>query len=108
MTRNTRRRSVWNAALAAAALPAALAVGTAHVAHAVPDTSPKTAVPIPAFPGAEGFGARATGGRGGAVYHVTTLNDAGPGSFRDAVSRGPRIVVFDVGGYIELKSPVAV
>ncbi len=63
---------------------------------------------FPAFPGAEGFGALAAGGRGGAVYHVTNLNDSGPGSFRDAVSRGPRIVVFDVGGYIDLSSPVSV
>jgi pectate lyase len=60
----------------------------------------------PAFPGAEGFGARATGGRGGGVYPVTNLNDDGPGSFRDAVRVGKRIVVFEVGGYIELKSPV--
>lgn len=61
-----------------------------------------------AFPEAEGFGAYATGGRGGEVYHVTTLNDSGPGSFRDAVSAGNRIVVFDVGGWIELASPVSV
>ena len=63
---------------------------------------------LPAFPGAEGFGALATGGRGGAVYHVTNLGDSGPGSFRDAVSSGHRIVIFDVGGYIELASPVSV
>jgi len=61
-----------------------------------------------AFPGAEGFGAVATGGRGGEVYHVTNLNDGGAGSFRDAVSKGPRIVVFDVAGYIELQSIVQV
>jgi hypothetical protein len=69
--------------------------------------------PIPsgsavAFPGALGFGKNATGGRGNAVYHVTNLNDTGAGSFRDAVSAGNRIVVFDVGGYIVLKSPVSV
>ncbi len=63
---------------------------------------------LPAFPGAEGFAACVTGGRGGEVYHVTHLGDSGPGSFRDAVSRGPRIVVFDVGGYIRLGSPVSV
>jgi hypothetical protein len=63
---------------------------------------------LPAFPGAEGFGALATGGRGGALVHVTTLADKGPGSFRDAVSKGPRIVVFDVAGYIDLASAVHV
>jgi hypothetical protein len=61
-----------------------------------------------AFPGALGFGKKATGGRGYGVYHVTNLNDTGTGSFRDAVSAGNRIVVFDVGGYINLKSPVSV
>ncbi len=60
-----------------------------------------------AFPGAEGFGRLATGGTGGEAVHVTTLADAGPGSFRDAVSRPNRIVVFDVGGIIRLKSNVA-
>jgi pectate lyase len=60
-----------------------------------------------AFPGAEGFGALATGGRGGEIYPVTSLADAGPGSFREAVSRPHRIVVFDVGGVIRLASNVS-
>ena len=63
---------------------------------------------LPAFPGALGFGAYATGGRTGTVYHVTTLADSGAGSFRDAVSQPNRIVVFDVGGYITLSSAVSV
>lgn len=62
----------------------------------------------PAFPGAVGFGANATGGRGGTVYHVTTLADSGAGSFRTGVSSGNRIIVFDVGGYISLQSAVSV
>jgi autotransporter-associated beta strand protein len=62
----------------------------------------------PAFPGAMGFGAYATGGRTGTVYHVTTLANSGAGSFRDAVSQPNRIVVFDVGGYIALSSAVSV
>ncbi|HYQ02854.1 MAG TPA: hypothetical protein VER96_29485 [Polyangiaceae bacterium] len=61
-----------------------------------------------AFPGAQGFGKNATGARAGKVFHVTNLNDSGAGSFRDAVSASGRFVVFDVGGYIGLKTAVSV
>ncbi|MET0029201.1 MAG: hypothetical protein ABW101_16345 [Candidatus Thiodiazotropha sp.] len=56
---------------------------------------------VPAFPGAEGFGAVSVGGRQGRVIKVTNLNSSGPGSLQAAVStEGPRIVVFDVAGVI--------
>ena len=62
---------------------------------------------IPAFPGAEGHGRYVTGGRGGKVIHVTNLNDSGTGSFRNAVKGdAKKVVVFDVGGVIALKSNV--
>jgi hypothetical protein len=63
----------------------------------------------PAFPGAEGFGKYAIGGRGGKVIAVTNLDDRGPGSFRDAcMSKGPRIVVFRVSGTIPLDSQIKI
>ncbi|KAF1926400.1 polysaccharide lyase family 1 protein [Didymella exigua CBS 183.55] len=59
-----------------------------------------------AFPGAEGFGKDAIGGRNGKVYVVSNLNDSGTGSLRDAVSQPDRIVVFQVGGLIKIKERI--
>jgi len=64
----------------------------------------------PAFPGAEGFGAYAIGGRGGDVYVVTNLNSTGAGSFYDAITTVPslgRTVVFAVSGQIHLAGGIA-
>ncbi|MDX6748347.1 hypothetical protein SH611_00845 [Geminicoccaceae bacterium 1502E] len=70
--------------------------------------SEASAAPL-AFPGAAGFGAAAKGGRGGAVYQVTNLNDSGSGSLRAcAEASGPRTCVFRIGGTIELQNEITV
>src|SRR5690348_5084574 len=64
---------------------------------------------IVAFPGAEGGGAYSFGGRGGKVIVVTSLEDRGPGTLREACETGgARIVVFNVAGIIHLKTPLII
>jgi hypothetical protein len=67
------------------------------------------AVPLLVFPGAVGFGVTTPAGRRGAVVHVKNLNDAGPGSLRDAFqTAGARVIVFDIGGTITLSTRIKV
>lgn len=69
----------------------------------------RRAAPVMAFPGAEGAGAAALGGRGGQVLFVTNLEDSGPGSLRAAVeAKGPRTILFRVAGTIKLLKPLAI
>ncbi len=94
--------------LTAITLMLAMAVSTANVMA-------EDDIRLPAFPGAEGGGKYTTGGRGGEVYIVNTLADYDPdtekpikGSFRDAVSKDNRIIVFDVSGVINLKNSLLI
>jgi hypothetical protein len=95
------------------ALPATLAAPLAATLAATLTLATASAQAAPrevlAFPGAEGAGRLAVGGRGGAVIKVTNLDDAGPGSLRAAVeAKGPRTVVFEVAGTIALKTPLKI
>ncbi|MDE6511690.1 MAG: hypothetical protein K2L00_06325, partial [Muribaculaceae bacterium] len=86
-----------------------LALGACSLAIAAGVSAADTA--LLAFPGAEGFGRYTLGARAvqnPEVYHVTTLDDSGAGSFRDAVSKSGRIIIFDVAGTINIKSPLVV
>ena len=85
----------------AAALLLPIAAPDAAVAQ-TPAVAPVAAT-LPAFPGALGWAAQTPGGRGGRIIRVTTLDSEGPGSLREAIEAdGPRIVVFEVGGVIDL------
>src|SRR6266478_6879892 len=71
-----------------------------------------TAQTIPAFPGAEGAGAYAKGGRGGDVYHVTNTNASGVGSYNygltTSVPAAGRTIVFDVSGYAHISTTLRI
>lgn len=88
----------------------ALVLMLSATAFVMPSFGQTSAQQLDAFRGAEGFGRYANGGRGGKVYHVTTLEDTEhQGSLRWAVKRqGPRTIVFDVAGTIELIKPLKI
>jgi hypothetical protein len=86
-----------------------VAVTVIFVSSGTHPAAAQTLEPTLAFPGAEGAGRFALGGRGGPVLRVTHLGDSGPGSLRAAVEAdGPRTVVFDIGGVIRLSSPLTI
>ena len=96
--RNAASLRRWLFALAIAAI----AYGFTVSARAADQTSSPVALPL-AFPGAQGWAAHTQGGRGGKILRVTTLAAKGPGSFLEALETpGPRIIVFEVGGVIDM------
>lgn len=108
--RNTQMRqhsdAAWERALPA--IEASELAGKPYIPWAAnPSDLPQA--DIPAFPGAQGGGMYSFGGRGGKVFVVTHLEDRGPGSFREALEAGgPRIVIFNVAGIIQLKERIRI
>jgi hypothetical protein len=84
-------------------------VGSLNPAHWPPPSRPAPPIPPPdrPFPTADGWAAHTPGGRGGLILRVTTLAPEGPGSLAEALQvDAPRIVVFEVGGVIDLERQV--
>ncbi|MGD9968000.1 MAG: polysaccharide lyase family 1 protein [Hyphomonadaceae bacterium] len=85
------------------ALAFALALTASSVSGSAAQTSAASPAPLLAFPGALGWAADTPGGRGGQILRVTNLNSEGAGSLRAAIETpGPRIIVFEIGGVIDL------
>lgn len=103
MTQNRLFAGLFALALMAVAPPAAHAQIHDFLRRDGGPEAAAAAAPLPAFPGALGWAAETPGGRGGRIIRVTNLDAAGPGSLREAIeAEGPRIVVFEVGGVIDL------
>jgi len=96
-----------------AASPSVSPLPTSARPSTPPSTSPPTTSPtgeapsVPAFPDALGYGRGTRGGRGGQVIYVTSLDDRGPGTLREALeTRGPRVILFQVAGTIDLRTNI--